>query len=463
MSARIRLRTVRLNAAPTVGHEAIRRMAVAALKANDTGKIIIAGEGLYPHRWGWDSAINAIGLARFDPKRAVAEISAQMEAQWKNGKVPHIQFNPAAPAEAYFPGPARWEVHQVARVKGPRQGIETSALVQPPFQAIAALEVLKADPRLAGQLKELYPKFVKWHAYLHDQRVGGSGLVDIVHPWESGTDNSPRWDAPLRQVKVDKSRMEPFVRRDLKPDGSNKHERPSNDEYDRYIWLVEQYKRAGYNDGRYLPNAEFRVGDVLFTAVLARADEALLELAQKIGVPADPSLKRWATQSRRAILKQWDPSLGGTFDFDQKRREPLRTLTLANFAPLVAGRLDSAQLKAQLDLLESPKFLGNPSLKRRLPPSTSPEDPAFDPARYWRGPNWAVSTWILWRALNAASKEAKMPALAARANALASALRSESLAQASRNGAAEYAHAVTDAPLGSKRQSWTAATLLDML
>ena len=42
-------------------------------------------------------------------------------------------------------------------------------------------------------LHDIYPRLLAWHRYLLTYRdPEESGLVTIYHPWESGTDNSPR-------------------------------------------------------------------------------------------------------------------------------------------------------------------------------------------------------------------------------------------------------------------------------
>ena len=47
----------------------------------------------------------------------------------------------------------------------------------------------------------LYPRLVAEHAYLTDQRdPSGIGLAAVVHPWESGLDNSPVWDRDLSEM-----------------------------------------------------------------------------------------------------------------------------------------------------------------------------------------------------------------------------------------------------------------------
>jgi glucosylglycerate hydrolase len=73
------------------------------LRRNDLGGRTMASPSLYPHQWSWDSAFVAMGLAHLDTRRAWRELSSLFRAQWANGKVPHIVFNPAAPPAATSP------------------------------------------------------------------------------------------------------------------------------------------------------------------------------------------------------------------------------------------------------------------------------------------------------------------------------------------------------------------------
>jgi hypothetical protein len=73
----------------------------------------------------------------------------------------------------------------------------------------------------------------------------GSGLVTIYHPWESGTDNSPRWDTVLAAVEV--SDLAPYPRYDLQH-VANRSQRPTDAEYDRYVWLVKLIKKASCDE-----------------------------------------------------------------------------------------------------------------------------------------------------------------------------------------------------------------------
>ena len=100
-----------------------------------------ASPTLYPHQWSWDTAFIAIGLAHLDTGRAAREIRTLLEHQWKNGKIPHIVFNPDAPPESYFPGPEHW-ASAADSPDAPSGPSITSGLCQPPVHALAARRIL---------------------------------------------------------------------------------------------------------------------------------------------------------------------------------------------------------------------------------------------------------------------------------------------------------------------------------
>ena len=431
--------------------------AAEVLRRNDMGGWTRAAPSLYPHQWSWDSAFIAIGLARIDARRAMSELITLLDGQWTTGKVPHIVFNPKAPPGSYLLGPEHWASASISEsaTGTPRP---TSALCQPAVHAIAALriwEVARDATDGASEaldfLRQIYPRLLAWHRYLATSRdPEGSGLVTIYHPWESGTDNSPRWDAALARVEA--GEMPPYARPDL---GfvDEPSERPSAGEYDRYLWLVELLKRARYDEAQVYASHPFLVKDVLFSAILVSANEALLEIAGLVNAPdADrETIERWVARGREAIDSCHDEPLGLCLDQDLRSGEPLRVRTVAGFAPLISGG-DGSRRKPLLRLLFSDAFAGNASFRWPLPPSTSPQEARFDPRAYWRGPIWPVISWLLWRSMKNAGEEEN-----------AAALRRCSLEQLAAGGFAEYFEPFTGEPLGSDDQSWTAAVALDWL
>ena len=437
------------------GVSGLARRAAEVLHRNDMGGWTRAAPKLYPHQWSWDTGFISVGLAHLDTDRAARELLTLFEHQWSNGKIPHIVFNPEAPPDSYFPGAEHWA--SAGRFPdAPPAPPYTSALCQPPTHAIGALRVREVARGGNGEalarsfLREVYPGLLRWHRYLMTYRdPEGSGLVTIYHPWESGTDNSPRWDSPLEAVKVGDLPRYERQDRDQVDDPS---ERPTDAEYDRYLWLVELIKRARCDERALYDTHPFLVKDVLFSAILLAANEALLEIAEVAGASDEDGaqIEGWIERGRVGLDGSWSPELGLCLDQDLRQDAPLATRTVAGFAPLVAA--DPGRLEDLLQTLYSPDFLGHPSLYRALPPSASPAEDRFHPRSYWRGPVWPVVSWLLWRALVRVGEQER-----------ARELRRTALEGLLDGGFAEYFEPFTGEALGSDDQSWTAAVALDWL
>jgi hypothetical protein len=275
--------------------------------------------------------------------------------------------------------------------------------------------------------------------------------MTLFHGWESGTDNSPRWDAPYAGVVVGAD-LPAYIRRDT-AHVISAAQRPTDGEYDRYLWLIEEAKQAGFDAGLLRETGSFQVGDVLFTAIFAAASDLLAKLAAQLGKTDEADeLRDHAAQARAAVFCHVDEASGLAADVDLRTGSWLRTETIAGFAPLIAGGMPLYMRQRLVSLLAGPRWAGHPGLRWALPPSTSPYSAAFDPECYWRGPVWPVFTWLLTWALRRSGE-----------TAAAARLRSASLDQLGDGTLAEYYHPMTGAALGSFNQSWTAAVALDWL
>jgi hypothetical protein len=432
---------------------------VAVLRQNDIGEWTTPAPRLYPHQWSWDSAFIAIGLAHVDPDRALRELESLFAAQWADGRVPHIVYNPAVPPEAYFPHAERWACAELSPA-APRAPAG-SGLIQPPVHALAVGRILEVVPNpgaLRSRMQALYPKLLAWHRYLATARdPDGSGLISIYHHWESGTDNSPRWDAALANVAV--GAVPPFVRRDLAHVADASH-RPTDAEYERYLWLVESLKRARYDDAEAHRSHPFLIKDVLCSAIFAAACEALGSLARWLDAPEveREQLAAWQRRSSAAVQGCWDESERLALDLDLRAGRPVRVRTCAGLAPLLVPGVATELADRLQQRLFDAEFAGAPGLAFPLVPSTAIGGPGFSARTYWRGPTWPFFHWLLWWALR------RLPGPRGGAERAAR-LRTASLAQLDRPAArfAEYFEPFTAEPLGSLDQSWTAAVALDWL
>jgi hypothetical protein len=440
--------------------------AIRVLRSNDRGTWTRPSPRLYPHQWSWDAAFVAIGWAHFAPERAVTELRSLFRGQWSSGMVPQIVFDGTVAYGAYEPRHSTWAT---AGLCPPR--VATSGICQPPVHAIALARIReiahgRGEDTIAAvdaAIAELYPRLAAWHRWLHTARdPDGSGLVTVFHPWESGLDNSPRWDEALAAVPadpgVDRSDADVWGMAGMagrRPDlahVSDAGERPTDDDYRRYYALVRSLVEAGYDPARTHASHPFRMADVLVTAILAAADETLADLAVVAGSPEDADTHRAGAElSRRGLDASWDPARIACLDRDLVADRWVRADTIAGFAPLVAG-CDADRAAALVARLTGPSYAGAPGLAWAVPPSTAVDDPAFDARSYWRGPTWPVVTWLLWWALERDGH-----------HAAADRLRAAAMTQLRTTGCSEYADPVAGEPLGSAAQSWTAAVALDWL
>ena len=427
--------------------------AIGVLRTNDRGTWTRPSPRLYPHQWSWDAGFVAIGWAHFAPRRAVTELRSLLRGQWANGMVPHIVFDRSVALGAYEPRHTTWAT---AGLCPPH--VATSGICQPPVHAIALARVRAVAERrddgtvreVDAAIAELYPRLAAWHRWLHTARdPDGTGLVTVFHPWESGLDNSPRWDHALAAVTIDEQTA--GARPDL-AHVTDAAQRPTDDEYRRYHTLVRELVDVGHDAARAHRRHPFRIADVLFTAILAAADDALVDLALLAGHPAAAAGHRSdAELSRRGLDACWDPVRCACLDRDLVADRWITADTIAGFAPLVAG-CDVDRAEALVARLTGPSYAGAEGLRWPVPPTTAVDDPAFDPRSYWRGPTWPVITWLLWWALDREGRRTQ-----------AEALRQAAITQLRDTGCCEYSHPLTGEAMGSGAQSWTAAVALDWL
>ncbi|MEV0849701.1 hypothetical protein AB0J21_28140 [Streptomyces sp. NPDC049954] len=442
---------------PRTTDKALAARAAYVLRGNDRGSMTTAAPRLYPHMWSWDAAFISVGIARLSVPRAITELDTLLAAQWSTGMIPHIVFSDDE--AGYFPGPRRWECGRLAAA-GPT-AVATSGICQPPVHAIAVRRIMavargrgRTERQAAEEfLRRSWEPLMRWHRWLAEQRdPEGTGRVTLHHGWESGMDNSPRWDGPYRRVEVGGG-LPPYRRVDLTV-VADPSSRPSDREYDRYLWLIEEMRRAGYDDREVRRTGSFAVEDVFTSAIFALACEALAELGDGAAERAEDVrlLRTWAARFRTGVAASVDPLTGTARDRDLRTGAWLPSQTLAGFAPLLCGGLDRPAERRLADLLDSDAWCGHPALMAAVPPSTAVDSPDFRQREYWRGPQWPVMVWLFSWAFAERGWQDR-----------ASALREEGLRLIGDGTFAEYYDPLTGEPLGSHDQSWTAATALDWL
>jgi glycogen debranching enzyme len=409
--------------------------AVAVLKDNDRGGYTVPTKGLYPFQWNWDSCLTALGQSHFDEDRAWTEVETLFAHQWPDGMVPHIVFH--VRDEGYFPGPDVWRTGRPT---------PTSGITQPPVAGFAVKRLFdraRDRKRAASRAQQLLSRIDAWHGWFYAHRdPHGEGLVAILHPWESGRDNSVDWDSAFARVPTDG--VEPYTRRDTQH--ADPAHRPTKDQYDRYLWLVQHFRGLRWDNTRLHDASPFQLIDPGFNAILIRSCTDLAALADALGEPAIAARNRaWAEHGLAALESLWSERHGQYLCRDRVTGGLIDSASIGGLLPAFAA-IPSDRLAAIAATIERQS-----AALRFTVASHDPADAHFEARRYWRGPVWLVTNYMI------------ADGARSRAPALADGIVGSSLDLIEKSGFAEYYDPVDGTPCGGGHFSWTAAMVLEFL
>jgi Trehalase len=432
---------------PTRGEQdRLLREAVRVLLRNWHGYATVPSRSLYPHQWSWDSAFIALGLQHISAARAATELLSLFGAQWADGRAPQIVFNPAVPDDAYFPGPSVW---RSSAVDG-HPPIATSGIIQPPVHAVAAASIV---PRLGERglrfAERAYPCLVDLNAYTRNRRTVDGGLAALVHPWETGLDNSPTWDHPLAAVPADHTLFETYTRRDVAHAGVG--ERPTDDDYARYIRLMLMYRDQGYDDDWVRAEAEFLVVDPTFNALWAWSELGLADIARQLGRDDSGHLAEATRITAAMVDRLWSEERGQFVACDVRSGRLLPERTVAGLIPVILPGLPPTVVADLVATATGEAFRIGASDVHGVP-SFDLTDVRHEPRRYWRGPTWLNTTWLVARGLDVHGH-----------HKLARRLDDDLVGLVARSGFREYFHPRTGRGHGTRSFSWSAALLIHVL
>ena len=271
-----------------------------AYKKGDTGN-----EGI----WNWDSTFHAIGALYFDDNLAKEQILGFVQYQCENGMLPDVM-----------------------RATGKLEDVSS----KPPVMAWAAGEVYKKtlDLEFVG---EVYPRFKKNEEYWRNNRFykglfhygadmskAPFGELDLYIRWESGWDDSVRWDKPCS---------------DYWP-------------IDLNCFAVMMYRGL---------------------AVLADA------LGEKEDAEAYKEKEKTLTENINKYL--WNDEIKCYVDMNRFSLEPSIVITPAAFTPLYIG-IATKERAEYMSLFGKDKKKFYPGM-----PTVSYDDPEYS-QKYWRGNTW---------------------------------------------------------------------------
>jgi hypothetical protein len=284
----------------------------------------------YTHQWLWDSAFHAIAWLRSNkPERAEEELANLLGNPQENGRISH---------EILYSSWMNWG----NGLRGKSHFVPTS---QPPVLAMAVEKVYQRTSNRAW-LEHAWPTlkgYLTWWGTVRDP--DRDGLAGWASGWESGLDDSPRWD---------------HIPRD------------QNTFFPAPVEAVE------------------------LNALLVNEWRTMARLGRILGlVEESEACERKVREIRRAMReKLWDENEGFFFCLDHEEK-PIRIKTIGGLLSLLALEKGDREIKSLVDQLKDEKLFWT-----NFPvPSVALNEKAFERGQMWRGPTWINTNWLLIDAL----------------------------------------------------------------
>jgi hypothetical protein len=352
---------------------------------------------VYPHLWLWDSCFHALAWLGLGDDRCVEELAAVFVAQTPEGFVPHMRYGTA-------PGYAR----------GPRA--DASAFTQPPVYGLVLDRLVAAGVDVPAALLDAARRGLR---HLFATRRRSDGLLAIVHPWESGADDSPRWDDWTGTTR-----------------------------WNRVHWSVidqDLLRPVAYDGPVAVGSPAFEVCPVAFDAIAVAS--ARLVAAHT----ADERLAAAADECARAIdAHLWNDTEALWDDHVVHGPRPSTDPASSCHVPTLDGVLgalstaDASRAATALDQVLAVDRFGAPFGARYVPPAHR----SYRPDAYWRGPAWPQLNALVWFA---AHRWGRLD--------VAHAIEAMTRRGVTASGFAEYWDPDTGAGHGAIPQSWAAVVV----
>jgi glycogen debranching enzyme len=245
-------------------------------------------------------------------------------------------------------------------------------------------------------LEEFLPPIVRYFRWWRATRdLDGTGVVTILHPWESGLDLTPAYDAALGLPPA--SRARPRWR----------------DLYPALLRLILLYKHwYGWNQGAILARKRpfthslgaFKVQDVAVNSVYAAGWGILGDLAS---VYDDDLANECHEQQRRSehglLTNLWDEAkqqfVTGYKSADDDSQKYHTVRTVQTLFPLLLSNIPASRVDRLIQMLTNESEFWLPASVPSVSKAEEEYNPVWDSDLLWRGPTWGFPNWFIMEGL----------------------------------------------------------------
>lgn len=350
--------------------------------------------GKYRAQFLWDSVFHSIVMCYFNPAYAKKELLTLVSAQRRDGRVPHAihWFG----VKGFIPSII------VKRLSSNLFQGGISRLTMPPIISVGVEQIYERT-KDKGFVKKMLPSLIKFNRYLERERdFDGDGLLSIIHNWESGMDDSPRWDHVF-----------------------GIHGRTVV-KYGRKVWgLAHKYFEAGWSLEEIEKLDLFNVKDVLFNAIYLRNLEAMIRLLDVGGMKHEKLQyeDRLECVSRVFVSKFWDRKRGLFQGLYSRKDRKLVMNDVSAISPIFIKSMDKEKVKTiveghLLDPREYWTLYPVPTVAIKQHQFSPKPLSIFDWSSLWRGPTWLMTNWLIFDGLLAHGYNAEAKMLAERTKQL---------------------------------------------
>lgn len=261
--------------------------------------------------WQWDAYFHALAYRHVEPRLAQDQIRIVLDHQRADGMIPDAIHDEGIVTRLAFP-------------------VEAD-VTKPPLLAWSAWKLFEATGDREF-LDEIYEPVVRWNRWWFENNdTDGDGLPEYQHPFSSGLDDSPLWDAGM-----------PVTSPDL------------------ITYLVLQ-------------------------------EEALGKMAGVLGFDREATYwhQHAAELTQRLIDLLWDDDAG--LFWAQHLGARVDVITPFNLFPLITGRMPASINARLLARLTDPAYFWT----NYPVPTVAHSDPKYAPLTMWRGPSWVNINFLL--------------------------------------------------------------------
>lgn len=166
---------------------------------------------------------------------------------------------------------------------------------------------------------------------------------------------------------------------------------PSDEEYNKFIFLIDLMKMYNYDEKLMYEKFPFKIKDVSFSSMLYATNKILLHITSILGEDAQ-EISEWISRAEKNFYKYFamppnrktDVSDGLFYDYDIVIGDRITKRTVSSLAPLYTGLISNQDAESIVKWISNADFCAEYDTIA----SADEKESYFKPVTYWRGPIW---------------------------------------------------------------------------